>query len=245
MKNLFKFVRGHFLPLLIVLSVVIGLVVNNSCDPDATGTVNPSVIASSQEYADFASVYVATYAALNPVITGLTAADSMHFWDHLLLLELNNDTSQLTYCTNILQQHTTLDVLGISQNVVEAATALLVAYPALNLATEEQFTEIADIGYTNNIWPPDFPWGNLNEMKSGLDINITPCQQDCRNTYRNAKVGAIGEFAFCVCIATLALFIPGAQGGSATLVAVSSGRLAKDAINIERNYSNCWAGCPH
>ena len=226
------------------LSLVITLTVNNSCDPEASGTINTSAIASSDEYAAFASVYVYAYSQLMPIITSLDPIDSVHFWVKMASFREDHDTCDLIDMTDILQDNTTLDIMEICQNVVEVGADLMAAFPALNLGTEEQFNEIAELGYNNYIWPEEFPWLPAVTMKS---FNTTPrdsCLNACRKSYRWAKVGAIGWFTFEMCVGTLVCLVPTQQISSAAIVAVATGEYVKNAINIEDTYASCKAACP-
>ncbi len=171
----------------------------------------------------------------------LDAVDSVHFWAHLEIFKANPDTSQITYLFNILQKYSTLDLFEICQNIVGAATDLEEAFPALNLATEEQFQEITQLGYTNNIWPEDFPYVYQAPLKSTSDL--TQCLKDCKYTYRWAKVNSLAFFTLEMVVATGVCLLPGAQVGSMGIVAIATGDLVLKVVDIEGAYSICKAAC--
>ncbi len=57
--------------LLCGFSMILVLTLNNSCDPEATGIVNPAAVASSEEYATFANVYASGFSVFSPIITSM------------------------------------------------------------------------------------------------------------------------------------------------------------------------------
>jgi len=243
LKNKFSLLRAkQFASLFLCLSLLTSLPVNQSCDPLATGVIDLEQVVNSEEYFDFAQTYMSAFSIIMPVIEGLDYADSYHFWAHLDIYNTNHDTAQISYLFNLLQDNTEIDLMPVCYSVAEAGEDLLQAYPALNLATIEQFQELTELGFDLNIWPESFP-NLIPPLKSGLEETNT-CKI-CKRNYRWAKVGAIAEvtFGFVAGGVELLVPVPGAQVLSLATVALSTGNYINKAINIEIIYATCLDTC--